>query len=390
MSDVREARSPMSFAITGAAVGAVGCIVGAIVDPRRAAAAYLAAWMAVLTTVLGALCTIMIAHLTGATWFVVLRRRAEQVAATLPLLAVLFVPVALAVRVLYRWTAPGALADPAAIARVAAKHAYLNVPFFLARAVLYLAIWVVLAELLRRWSLEQDVTADPALARRQRVASAIGCIAVGLTLTFASFDWLMSLTPVWYSTIYGVYVFGGAMVGALALITVLAWRGRAPDGALPVRDDHLHALGKLQLTFVLFWAYIGYAQLIVIWSGDLPAEVTWYVARVGGGWRAVDALLVAGHFAIPFVALLLWGVKRSARAMGVLALWLLAMHYVDVYWLVLPSVTPSVLRPDWMDLAALLLVAGAAIAFGLWRARGEAAYPARDPELELSVTYTTG
>lgn len=374
----------MRGAAIAAVIGAVACVIGAVLEPRRAAMAYLAAYVAVLTTVLGALCTIMIAHLTGATWFVLLRRRAEDVVATLPLLAVLFVPIAVAMPVLYPWTAP------TAVARVAAKHAYLNVPFFLVRAVVYLAVWVALGELLRRWSLRQDATGDPALTGRQRALSAVGCIATGLTLTFASFDWLMSLSPVWYSTVYGVYVFGGAMVGALALLTVLAWRAQVVPSEAPVRDDHFHALGKLQLTFILFWAYIAYAQLIVIWSGDLPAEVSWYVARLGGGWTVVDALLVIGHFVVPFVALLLWGVKRSARAMGVLALWLLAMHYVDVYWLVLPSLMPRVLRPDWLDLAALLFVGGGALGFGLWRAQGEAAYPVRDPALALSVDYTTG
>lgn len=386
MADI-DGRRGMRLALGAASLGAIACVLGAWIEPRRAAMAYLAAYAAVLTTVVGALCTIMIAHLTGATWFIVLRRRAEDVVAALPLLVVLFVPVVLAIGVLYPWAAPHGIADAAALGRVAAKRAYLNVPFFVVRAAVYLGTWVVLGELLRRWSLRQDVTGDPELTGRVRAISAIGCIATGLTLTFASFDWLMSLSPTWYSTVYGVYVFGGAMVGALAMLTVLAWRER--ESGAPVRDDHFHALGKLQLTFILFWAYIAYAQLIVIWSGDLPAEVSWYVARLGG-WRVVDALLVVGHFAVPFVALLLWGVKRSARAMGVLALWLLAMHYVDVYWLVLPSLTPGVLRPDWLDLAALLCVGGGAVAFGLWRAQGEAAYPLQDPAVELSVNYTTG
>jgi hypothetical protein len=377
-----------------AAVGLVASVVGAVLDPRRAAASYLAAFAAVLGVALGALALVMIAHVTGATWFVLLRRRAEDVLATLPALAVLFVPLLLAVRVLYPWAGPlGALA-PGLRAAVDAKRAYLNVPFFAVRAVLYWGTWIALAELLRGASLRQDRAGDAgdaaaarALDRRMRALSAAGLPALALTLTFASFDWMMSLSPAWSSTVYGVYAFAGGAVGALALLAVLAARRPRGDATNPVGDEHRHALGKLLLTFVLFWAYLGYAQYVVVWSADLPAEVGWYVARVRGGWGAVAAVLVAGHLVLPALALLVRAVKRSRVALAAVGAWLLAMHYLDVYWLLLPERTPGRLAPHWLDVAALAAVVGVAVAAGVWRRGTEPALPAGDPRLAAALAY---
>jgi hypothetical protein len=380
--------TPVRTPLIVAAAGALACTLGAFLDPARAAVSYLAAYVAGLGVVLGALALVMIGHVTGATWFVVLRRRAEDVTATLPAFAAMFVPVLVSVRVLYPWAFSTDRTSPELRSAVLPKAAYLNVPFFGVRAAVYWGTWLLLAEALRRASLRQDDESPDALARRMYVVSAAGLPAFALTLTFAAFDWTMSLTPAWSSAIYGVYVFAGDVVGALALLALLAgWSAR--HGALrgTVSAEHFHALGKLLLTFVLFWAYVGYSQLLIVWIGDLPREIAWYVARSGDGWRAVAALLVVGHFAVPFLLLLVRAVKRSRVLLAALGAWLLAMHYVDAYWLVLPAYTPRTLRPHWLDLAGLALVTGVAAAVGGWRGRGEAPVPRGDPALAWSLRY---
>jgi hypothetical protein len=367
-----------------AVAGAVLCIIAAIADPHRAAAAYVVAYVFATTVVLGALATVMIAQLTAATWFVVLRRTAEGVVAALPALAILALPLLAWIHVLYPWANPDAL--PADVrTNVAAKAAYLNVPFFIGRTIVYWIAWLAIGELVRRASLE-DTTRGNAATRRLRVVSAIGVVVFALTITFAAIDWLMSLTPGWSSTVYAVYVYGGAQLSALALLAVLTqWRR---DGALSVvNDQHIAALAKLMLTFVLFWVYMGYSQLIVVWSGDLPREVSWYVPRVHGWGGATGLALIFGHFALPFLVLLPGVIRRNGRAIAALGAWLLVMHWTDIFWLVVPSLSPAAVPAWWMHVGALLLVVGASVACAVWRAADVAPLPAADPRLEASLRY---
>ena len=371
------------------ALGAVVLLAGAIADPRRAAVAYLTAYMAVLAVVLGMLAMVMIAHLTNATWFVVLRRQAEQVVATLPILAVLFIPLILWLRLLYPWATDHSLLPYAVRAAIDAKRAYLNLPFFFIRAGIYWVTWLVLGELLRRTSLRQDLGDDvDGTTRRLRMTSAAGLPLFALTSTFAAFDWMMSLTPTWYSTIYGVDYFAGAMVGALALLAFLIAHGKR-RGVLPeqIGVKQMRQLANLLLTFLLFWVYIGYSQFIVIWSGEVPAEVTWYVARTRGVWDGLAGVLLVGHFAIPFALLLLRAVKRSVNVLAWLGLWLLVMHYLDLYWTVIPGTIHRSFALVWIDLAALAFIVGAVICSWAVRRAGEPMLATGDPRLAESLAY---
>jgi hypothetical protein len=387
---VKTSRSSPKIAIAVAVIGAVLCIVGLVVDPTRTAAAYLVAYVASLSVVLGALAMIMIARVTAATWFVALRRQAEQVVATLPAFAILLIPVLVAVRLLYSWTAPDTALNPTFRAAVHAKAPYLNIPFFIARAAFYVIVWTMLGEALRRTSLAQDNGDSAAVERRLRVTSAVGLVAFAITMSFASFDWMMSLSPTWYSTIYGVDYFAGGMVGALALLAVLVARG-SHQGELPVSvgADHFHALAKLLITFVLFWVYIGFSQFIVIWSAEIPLERAWYVVRTRGGWNVLAGWLIGGHFVLPFLLLLIRDFKRSIVAMASLGVWLLAMHYLDVYWIVMPDAPHGSVVAPWLDLGALMLIVGVASVTWSIRRAGEPSVPGGDPLVSASLEYST-
>jgi hypothetical protein len=332
-------------------VGLAASIVGFFVDPRQAYASWLAAFAAGASIALGALILVCVTHLTGARWFDPLRRIALDVAGTLPLFALLFIPILAGLGRLYPWVGRAP----------AAGTAYLNVPFFVVRAVAYFALWAAVALLLRRWAIRHTPDADAPPAGRERTLAAIALPALGLTLTFAAFDWLMSLAPDWSSTIFGVYWFAGGFLAALA-VTALAATLR-PAG---LEEDSSYGLGALLLTFVIFWAYIAYCQYLIIWIGDVPAEISWYVPRVRGSWGALALVLLGGQFVLPLLALLPHAAKVSSRALAPIAAWLLVMHWLDTYWLVVPAFHPDAVHPSWLDLSALMAVAGTGTAWAMW------------------------
>jgi hypothetical protein len=366
-----------------AALGLVGCAVGLAVDPGRTYLSYLAAYVYGISLALGALCLVLITHATGARWFVVVRRPAEAIAGTMPVFALLFVPLLFGLPRIYPWVAPG----PELAAVVAPKHAYLNVPFFVARAASYLAVWWWLVARLRRWSARRD---DPAHAAESRplLVSGLGLMVFGFTVTFAAFDWLMSLDPGWSSTAFGLYYFAGGLVGALGLMAVVVW-ALERDGVLAGRvgGSHYHALGRLTLTFVVFWAYIAYAQGFLIWIADVPREAEWYLRRWHDGWSTVLIALAVGHFVLPFFALLSRSLKRNGPALAAIGAWLLLMHYVDVFWLVLPALRGAPAAVRWQDAAALLAVIGVAVAFGVRQLSATTVVPIHDPDLAASLGY---
>jgi hypothetical protein len=347
--------------------------IGLLVDPRQAYASWLAALAAGLSIALGALLLVAIAAISGARWFDPLRGVALDVAGTLPLFGLLFLALLPGLGLLYPWVH----------ARNLPNAAWLNRPWFIARAAFYFAVWIGIASTLRRWAGARTGGAGPIAppSPRERALAAAALPPLGLTLTFAAFDWLMSLDPRWSSTVFGVYWFAGGFLAALAVVTLAAvtfgsrqpGTGTAPTDRLPAAQGY--ALGALMLTFAVFWAYIAYSQYFIIWIADVPAEVAWYVPRVRGGWGIVALVVLAGQLALPLLVLLFYAAKRSARAMAVIAVWLLVVHYLDTYWLVLPAIHPDAPHPHWLDLSAVAAVAGCAGAWIGWLGR-------RDPRTD--------
>jgi len=375
----------------GLGLGALGTIalgIGAWADRRRLFLSYLAAYAFAVSIAVGALIFLLVCHAMRAGWPVAIRRVLEAIVATFPVLAVQFVPIALGLDVLYPWMSPDRAADPKERALLFHKRPYLNAPFFLARAALFLAVWVLAAALVRRWSFRQDHDPDfDAPARLYRFSAAL-LPAVALTMSFAAFDWIMSLTPLWESSMFPVYFFAGGFVSAIALASVLTYSAQA-SGHLPeIADSHYYALGRLLLAFIIFWAYAAYFQFMLIWIGNRPDEVTFYLARAHGPWMATTVVLALGEFVVPFCFLLSFRVKRHGALVAAIGAWILVFHYLDILWLVMPSASPKGLPPlHWIDLASLLAVGGPATAAGLLSARGRPLLPIHDRKLAEALAY---
>jgi hypothetical protein len=383
-------RRPVLLALAVAAVALAGTGIELVVDSRHAAFAYLAAFGVGLSGALGGLLFLMIAHVSQARWFVALRRLAEAMAATLPLLAILFLPIALRTHALYPWARPLDTLDADARHAVLARGAWFHPVFFLVRACGYFAIWIGVATLLRRASVAEDsLPRDRARSlrhvERQRAVSGLALPPVALSLTFAAFDWFMSIDATWASDMYGVYFFAGGLASAVGMLAIVAWLARLA-GALPaeVSASHFHALGRVLFTAVLFWAYIAFCQLLLVWIADLPREIGYYADRVEGGFAVVSALLAVGHFGLPFFALLSRRLKRSAGALAFVGGWIVAAHALDVYWLVVPALGGGL---RWLDAAPILFIVASCAGFGAWRYFAALPVPAGDPHLAQSLRY---
>lgn len=330
--------------------------VGAFLQPAKFYPAYLIAILFWWSISAGCLALSMLHHLTGGGWGAAIRRTLEAGCGTLPVIAVLFIPILLGLPYLYPWARPDAVSQDPVLQH---KAPYLNAGFFQTRAAIYFVIWVSLAWLTNRLS----AGTDPRYAARQHdrlaAVSGPGMILWSLTVTFAAIDWTMSLEPHWLSSIHGLIFMAGQAVAALAfaLIVIIPLRGFPPIVRV-LNESRLHDLGNLLLAFTLFWSYVSLVQYLVIWSGNLPEESHWYIRRQHGGWHYVALLLIVFHFAIPFLLLLNRRVKRHGARLLPIAILLLGMRLVEFYWQVMPTFAADMTAINWLTVVATIAIGG--------------------------------
>jgi hypothetical protein len=385
MNDAFRIKEGGSFGNRALIIGIIGLVLsllGFFIDRSHFFFAYLTSFAFWLTIAIGGLFFTMLHHLVNATWSVVLRRIAENIMSALPILAIFAIPIFFGIGDLYQWSHTEALNNPV----LRGKAVYLNTPFFVIRTILYLTIWILLARGLYKLSISEDSGYDESRVARMRRISAPGMAVFALTLTFASFDWFMSLNATWYSTAFGVYIFSGSVVACLAFLTLtvihLNNQGYLRNIITP---EHYHDLGKLIFTFVIFWGYIAFAQYFLIWYGNIPEEIQWYHLRWGGVWSVISLLIVFGHFVFPFVFLISRSAKRSLRMMTFMGFWLLFIHWVDLCWVIMPGHTEHALRGLWIDLATMAGIGGVFIWYFARQMHSQALVPVNDPRLEASI-----
>ncbi len=360
--DVRRSR-----ALIAGVAGLVLCGIGFIVDRDHFFRAWLISFLLFLGIALGSMAFVMINHLSGGAWGV-FRRVFEASSRTLPLLAVLFLPVILGMGSLYSWTHDDHVQADAVLRH---KAIYLNVPFFLGRALFYFAGWIVVAWTLTRLSKRQD-EGDMSVNLRLQYVSGAGLVFYAFSATFASIDWIMSINPHWFSTLFGFIFVGGQGLSALAFTIVIStYLVRHEPMAGFLKPSHFHDLGKLSLAFVMLWAYFNFSQYMLVFAANLVEEIPYFIARISHGWQFLALFLVVFHFAVPFLLLLSRDLKRTPHRLVIVASWLLIIRFIDLFMLISPEFDASGANlhllagaheggfyVHWLDLAAPLAVGG--------------------------------
>ena len=374
---VRLENLPKRLASVGGVLLAV-CILGGLRNGADFFRSYLVAFLFWIGITLGCMALLMVQHLTGGNWALVIRRILEAGSRTLPLMALAALPVLAGMRWVYAWSIPGQ-SDPV----ILAKHLYLNSGFFVARTIFYFACWFFLVYLLNRFSRAEDETGNASLWMRLEGLSGGGLVLYGFTVTFASVDWVMSLEPRWYSTIYGLLFMVGQALAALAFaITMLIWLSDREPLSEVVKPSYFQDLGSFLLTFVMLWAYLEFSQFLIIWGGNLSAEIPWYLRRMQGTWGRIGLLLVLLNFALPFFLLLFRDVKRRKGSLLLVAGLVLLMRVVDMYWMVLPAFGGGNAHLTWMNLLLPFGLGGIWLAYFGWQLQRLPILPVHDPRME--------
>jgi hypothetical protein len=366
-------------------VGLVLSVLGFFLSREYFFRGYLVGWVYWTGLSLGCLAVAMVGHLSGGDWAVVIRRVLEAGSRVLPVLLILFIPIALGLPSLYEWARPEASADPI----LKLKQAYLNPWFFYIRQVVYFLIWSALAFSLSRLSRRQDNGGDVSLLGRMRVISAPGLIIYCLTVTFASVDWLMSLQPHWFSTIYGFYLIASQALLAFAFLIVMAlFLSRSEPMAAVYQSRHFHDWGKLMFAFVMIWAYFSYSQWLITWAGNLPEEISFFLPRVRGSFGWIAFLIVLFHFTVPFALLLSRDLKRNARLLAVVAGGLMLMRWAELFWQVEPAFheghSPALY---WLYIAAPLFIGGVWLFCFARTLKSRPLLPIYDPFLPEAIAH---
>jgi len=363
-------------------------LVGGFLDPTQGFRSYLLAFAFWIELPIGCLALSLIQFLTGGVWGLAIRRIVEAGARTLPLMALLFVPLLFGLPRLYLWAQPDLVAQDPLLQH---KSLYLNGPAYGVRAVCFFLIWSALVYWLNRWSSEQDRNSDPELLGKLQRLAAGGVVLLGITASFAGIDWLMSLEPDWYSTMYGALVAWGTVLTAFPFaILVLILLARRPPLADLLSPRLLNDLGSLLLAFLILWAYMAYFQYLLIWAGNLNEEVPWVLRRTTGGWLPIALFVILGTFALPFFLLLVRDLKRDARSLGAIACLLLLTRPIDTFWLVKPAFVTDGWLLHWLDLAAAAGLGGVWLAVFAWQLARRPLIPPNDPRLAGLVRAVGG
>jgi hypothetical protein len=368
-------------ALIAGVIGVVLCVIGYVKSPESLLHSYLLAFMFILGLSLGSLGLLMLQHLTGGMWGIVIRRPLESATRALPLVFILFAPIFFGFRYLYgAWlnaptTGEGRLSD--------FQQRYLTASWFHIRALIYFAVWLLLMWIFNSWSRKQDIDReDRALRRRLKMLAGPGIILYVFAMSFAAIDWVMSLSPHWASTIYGFLYVAGQLISSMSLmICVVVLLSRAPVFQGVLKPRYLHDLGKLLLAFVMLWAYFSFSQLLIIWSGNAPEEISFYRSRLYGEWGYVSVIILIFHFFVPFFLLLSRDLKRNPSLLPKVALWLIFMRFVDIFWLTRPEFTSSAI-PNLWDLAAALGLIGLWLFVFAWQLQKMPLLPIGEPKLE--------
>jgi hypothetical protein len=388
---------PLAVRLKGLGLtGGILCLGAAIVwgvmvgdDMRRFMHSYLLAFTYFLSFALGGLFLVLIHHLTSSVWSVVVRRLAEFLTAAFPILFLLGLGLALSLWVgnksLYIWNDPEVVKGDHLLE---AKDGYLNAPFFAIRILIYFTVWMLLSRYFLKKSVEQDTTGDPQLSAKMKRMSAPAMILFAITTAWAAFDLLMSLTPHWFSTMFGVYYFAGCAISIYALLAVISFAvqksGRL-TGSITV--EHYHDMGKMTNSFTLFWAYIAFSQFMLIWAANIPEESIFYRPRMFTEWKWISIALIVLHFIVPFVGMMSRHVKRTPALLALWCCYILAVHLLDLYWLIMPSYNPENIVIHPMDLLCLAGVGGLFLFGALAVAGNTRLLAVRDPRLKASLNF---
>jgi len=364
-------------------IGAVLSIGIGFMNPGQFFRSYLFAYVFWIGLSLGCLAINLLHHLSGGRWGAVIRKFLEAGTRIFPLLALLFLPLIPGTSKIYTWSDPNIVANDVILKE---KSLYLNVPFFLVRTALYFGVWMYLSYLLNKWSKQEDEASTPALQSKFQFLGGIGLLLYGLTATFAAIDWMMSLEPHWFSTIYGLLVITGQVLGAFAfVITLAAILIRYEPLSSVMTSLQFHDLGKLMFAFVFIWAYLAFSQFLIIWAGNLPEEIPWYIVRGSNGWRFIAIFLVLFHFAVPFLLLLSRDLKKNPRMLAVIAISILFMRYVDLFWMVGPETHKNGSMIHALDLLLPLGIGGFWLTFFFKQLKSYPLIPVNDPNLQEAL-----
>ncbi len=382
---------PQKFLNTGFALLGVGLVFGIIafiIDSQRASYSYLTSFMFLISLGVGSLFLVSLEYLAGAVWSTPFRRISEFFSGIIPYLIILAIPLFFTLHDIFHWTNSGVVETDAVLK---GKEAYLNIPFFIVRVILIFAVWTLFYFLITKRSRKQDETGDQGLTRTNIKLSTAFIFIFAFSITMASVDWMMSLEPHWFSTIFGVYYFSGTVWCALAALTLTTVLLKEKGYLLPgLKNDHYYSLGTMLFAFTAFWGYIAFSQYMLIWYADLPEETTWFFHRWEGGWIYASILLIIVHFIVPFFALLSFPAKTNPKRLKFVSIWVLFAHFFDLYWLIMPGMIQAG-RPysfSWMDLVFPVAVVGFVMII-FWKMTSKYnLVPIKDPKLQRGLDYS--